>query len=163
MDTADLNGDGYQDVVASTPATLNENKWAGVAYVGLGPIPQTERPIEADGLVYLGMEWGDRVGAGAAAGDIDGDGQADLLLGVHAYTSTDMPGRVHLFYGPLSTGTPLDNGDWVVVGPEASDGFSNTITVGDFNADGLGDIAVGAPYTGSETDGAIYIFCGADI
>src|ERR1700753_785193 len=69
-----------------------------------------------------------------AAGDIDGDGKSDLVVGSQnnlqiTYTSAS-PGGSH-----VQTIT-LPDGEWPL-----------SIVVGDFNGDGFADVAVGSPFS----------------
>jgi hypothetical protein len=99
--------------------------------------------------------------AAAAAGtrcDFDGDGAADLAVGV---PGEDEIGAVNVQYqrtGPLADPAILRE-DWL---PRGSD-YGTALTCGDFDADGIGDLAVGAPgaYDGS---GKVFVYSGrADV
>lgn len=87
------------------------------------------------------------------AGDLDGDGLADTVIGGPGSS------RVHLVFSPITgthdaneTGTQLD-------GREDDDAFGHAVAVGDLNGDGYVDVAAGAPWYGPQS-GAIGIVDG---
>ncbi|MEW6297552.1 MAG: integrin alpha [Thermodesulfobacteriota bacterium] len=100
----------------------------------------------------------------AGAGDLDGDGVPDILVGA-PYTSVgDMPvqGRVYAFRG--RDGQRLYTLDDPTPRPGAVFGW-HVAAGGDFNHDGVPDVLVGAPYKDVETSpaqGEAFVFSGAD-
>jgi hypothetical protein len=117
--------------------------------------------------------------AALAAGDFNGDGRDELVVGSpHAFVTTIRAGRVTILAGnatgvtpePLQEvnepafSAPLDDTD-----AETGDQFGAAVAVGDFNGDGLRDLAVGAPgesvgnspFTGGVVNaGSVSIFAG---
>ncbi|MFL5797789.1 MAG: FG-GAP repeat protein [Actinomycetota bacterium] len=93
-------------------------------------------------------------GAGSSvAGDFDGDGRADLAIGV---VGEDVNGHVdagavNVLYGSATGLKSTGNQFWSQDSPgvadasEDSDFFGAALAAGDFNADGFSDLAVGAP------------------
>ncbi len=86
---------------------------------------------------------GQRVGSGSArrlaVADVNGDGIADLVNGA---SQRDLPGHAYVSFGPLS-GTVVA-GDDVTITPTSRDGFAETLTAGDADGDGFGDVLIGA-------------------
>jgi len=87
-----------------------------------------------------------------AAGDFDGDGRADVAVGVPMETySAARDGVVHILRGTqggmTSSGSQLwhQNVPGVPDVPEADDNFGQALAVGDFNGDGRPDLAIGVP------------------
>jgi hypothetical protein len=101
----------------------------------------------------------------ATAGDVNGDGYSDVLVGMPEYDEGDTnEGAVFVFYGSAS-GLPANPSPfpiWQINQGEAHFGTS-VAAAGDVNGDGYGDIIVGAPYwTDSQTDeGGVWVFLGS--
>jgi hypothetical protein len=97
------------------------------------------------------------------AGDVNGDGYADILMS--AFVSEfgiSKGGRVFLFYGTGSgiTSTPV----WTGTGSQDASNFGEAIAnAGDVNGDGFADIIVGAPRhsNGEENEGAVFVYYGS--
>lgn len=157
--TGDFNGDGFQDLAIGSPRDrVSGNKSAGSVAVIYG----TE-----DGLRQANSQrWhqdlpgvrgntvqGDRFGAALATGDFDADGFADLAVGVpgKSFGENIRSGKVHVLYGAPSG--LVSGGDqlWSQASsgvPGAAlpkDGFGSALVTGDFDGDGHGDLAIGAP------------------
>ncbi|MEO1365560.1 MAG: FG-GAP repeat protein, partial [Acidobacteriota bacterium] len=110
---------------------------------------ETVTPIESltpqsDILLTQGGE------QGLATGDLNGDGQADLVIGAAGRlepTVTPADGRVYVVFGPVNTPVDLTNPldvDVTLEDADPGDLFGWTSLVGDFNNDGQDDLAIGA-------------------
>ncbi len=150
----DVNGDGYADLAVGAP---NASSRTGRAYFylgsasGLGTIPATSLsgPDGAGG--YFGISVG-------GAGDVNGDGYADLAVGEMAASSNT--GRAYVYLGSasgLSAAPPT-----ILTGPDGEEGFfGNSVAgAGDVDADGYADLAVGA-YGASARTGSAYVYLGS--
>jgi len=96
-------------------------------------------------------------GGGAARGDFNGDGIADLAIGVpyEDIGGLDAMGAVNVIYGSANGLTPtgiLAPADLFIthttlglVAPSAGDHLGSALAAGDFNGDGYSDLAVSAP------------------
>ncbi len=95
----DVNGDEIQDLVIGAGGVDESGSESGAIYVMLGPILEGEFEITEDAdLRFTGSEAGARFGRYLGlAGDVDGDGTDDLLVG--APGAADQAGRVLLLYG----------------------------------------------------------------
>jgi hypothetical protein len=149
----DVNGDGYADVIVGAS---RHNSYTGRAYVyhggegGLSATPATTLSGET-----IGNRFGGAVGT---AGDVNGDGYADVIVGAPYHDSGT--GRAYVYHGeesglsasPATTlsGETTDNAFGFAVG-----------TAGDVNGDGYADVIVGAPYHNSAT-GRAYIYHGRE-
>jgi hypothetical protein len=145
----DVDGDGYDDFLLSEPIN-----GSGYGRIFRGPVTSSLTPASAWGSLTIG---GSYAGWDLSAGDVDGDGDTDALLGRNNSSSSANAG---LFRGPLKAGT--DTSSDVTISATASGtflGYSATI-VRDTDGDGRDDILLGAPRDDLATTdgGAAYVF-----
>lgn len=149
----DVNGDGYADLIVGASMydnDLTHEGWAGV-YLGSaeGLASSPSWTVESD---HKSAELGAAV---ASAGDVNGDGFGDVIVG--------SPGA-HLAQVYLGSPGGLGSGAaWRVIGPESSC-FGNAVAAaGDVNGDGYGDVLVGAWVSnqGEQNEGRAYLYLGA--
>jgi hypothetical protein len=156
----DVNGDGYSDVIVGATCYDNDQADEGRAYVyhgspaGLGATANwTAESDQAD--AHLGHAVG-------AAGDVNGDGFSDVIVGAEAYDDGEEDeGRAYVYHGSAA-GLNTD-ADWVTEGDQADARYGYAVgTAGDVNGDGYADAIVGAYlYDGSETDaGQVLMYYG---
>ncbi len=178
-EAGDVNGDGLGDLIIGA-------RNADESYVVFGSIAGFPAvfPLEnlypagggdgSAGFVLAGSDPDDRSGASvSAAGDVNGDGVGDLIVGAPGADSND--GKSYVVFGS-SAGFPavfplesLRGGDgiagFVITGIAASDlSHSWVSTAGDVNGDGLDDLIVGAENAagrGDERAGATYVVFGS--
>lgn len=164
----DVDGDGLGDLLVGQPNHNSGMAETGAVYLLLGPAeggdlaPTTTWTNSG----MRGSYFGDAV---AGAGDIDGDGRADLLMGAPSGSSIDpLEGLAFLVLGDSVSASAMDpiEADAVFVGGDAYDALGRTVAGGvDLDGDGLDDVLVGAPNVddpvlGGNT-GAVYFFSGA--
>ncbi len=111
----DINGDGYDDLIinASLAPGLNGEDEAGQSYVLFGG-PTFDASINLDnldgsnGFTLYGITAGDRTGRSVSAGDVNGDGFEDILVGAPEGDGPDgsrvNAGETYLVYGGDFTG-----------------------------------------------------------
>ncbi len=92
--------------------------------------------------------------APGAAGDFDGDGRSDLAIGTprDSVGGHDLAGAVNVIYGSRGRGLREDRDQeftqdtpGIVATAETGDRFGAALATGDFDCDGHGDLAIGAP------------------
>jgi hypothetical protein len=150
----DVNGDGYDDAIAGVPGHDAAGTDAGRAYVCFGGAYVNSGPDWTLTGAAAYDEFGAAVGA---AGDVNGDGYADIIVGAPQPSGN---GRAYVFYGGAS---PDAVADLVLTGAATGDGFGCSAgTAGDVNGDGYGDVIVGASGNdaGGTDAGRAYVYYG---
>ncbi|MGG9964033.1 FG-GAP-like repeat-containing protein [Ferruginibacter sp. SUN106] len=141
----DVNGDGFADVVVTSIAWDGE-KGRGWVYYG-----HAVTGLSATPDVILDNTSGnplDRMGYGVStAGDVNGDGYSDVIIGIPQHTTTfPEDGRAYIYYG---SATGLSNTPGMILNDasEAHEFFGGAIAcAGDINGDGYSDVIVGADH-----------------
>ena len=146
----DVDGDGYEDVVALYTQVGGSNSFA----VHRGS-PTGLRPEAAHDNVYNG-------GADVAVGDLNRDGRADVVIGDPVDRWTESVGQVNVFYGAAGAALPeepdlvLDQDSAGVPDTkEPYDWFGSSVALGDLTGDGHPELVVGAQREGTGTDNAV--------
>jgi hypothetical protein len=144
----DTNGDGYDDVIIGEPfwndfshALFDLGKvvlFRGSS-AGLSATPEWTAEGERDGAEF---GW-----AVSTAGDVNGDGYDDVIVGSYAYI-VDLgshEGRAYVYHG--SSAGPSVSPDWITEGTQVYAHFGLSVsTAGDVNGDGYSEVIVGANY-----------------
>ncbi len=158
----DLDADGYADIVVAADSDDAYGANAGTLYVLYGPRTVDVSLSRAD--VAIGGETAyDYAGVPAAAGDVDGDGQDDLLVGVALQDGdgTDA-GRAYLLLGSGLASGDLSGAD-AILGGTSGDRLGTAVAgAGDMDDDGYADVLLGAPRVddGASDAGAVYLVYG---
>ena len=157
----DLNGDGLPDIIIGAPDFDYEMPDVGAAYVIHGPGTYSGSLSDAHARL-LGTDGAGRAGISiAAAGDTDGDGTREFLVG--ADRANGGAGIVYLIPGNTTGTMNLHDATTKFIGANSGDWFGHSISSDqDINADGLNDILIGAPGddTAGDNAGAAFIFFG---
>ncbi|MCX5868662.1 MAG: hypothetical protein NT009_14495 [Proteobacteria bacterium] len=161
----DVNRDGFADILLGAyQASPGAKPQAGEAYLiyGSNSLPAAwDLSTTPAGAAFLGKNSGDQCGSSVSgAGDFNGDGYADILLGA-PFTAVGVlsgAGEAYLVYG---TALPLGTKDLAITPPDVT--FQGRDTngnlggsvnkAGDVNRDGLADTIMGAPAAGAAGEG----------
>ena len=166
----DIDGDGLDDLIIGQP-----NNGGGSVHIVTGSSIATQTNISSEDADYIFTSSSDLYfgTALARAGDVDGDGLDDILLG-SSYSSNygSNTGSIYVMLGSTITNGSTNTfdvyteGDYKIHGAYAIDMLGRSIApAGDFNGDGLGDFLVSAhgnDYAGDGL-GTIYLFSGASL
>lgn len=158
----DVNGDGVNDLIAGAPRFPLNGAGTGRTYVFYGPVAGSIVATEADAILF-GENLNDSFGASvASAGDVNGDGIDDLIVGADQLFSAGS-GKAYLFLGPIAGSIQGADASAILTGEQAQDLFGVSVAgAGDFNGDGFADVIVGASdnATGGIRSGRTYAFFG---
>ena len=154
----DANGDGYDDVLVTSYNYIYGTLNGGKAYLFLGKYGGLETAPAWVGESGIPMDGYGTVGANA--GDVNGDGYSDILVGAPSGDNDAVNGKAYLYLG--SAAGPSLQPDWV------EDGENDTLfgysldSAGDYNHDGYDDIVVGDQiyFVYPSIAGAIFLYLG---
>lgn len=183
-----FNADAYDDLAIGVPyrdiSSVSNAGWVLVIYGSAGGLQADSAPLPKRFQLGVGGILGgpvtpdDNAGWSLAACDFDGSGIDDLAIGIpgKGVGALDGAGRVLVLYG-LSGGLSSSDHDLfdqdsadasgtMVETAEADDAFGAALAAGDFNADGVCDLAIGAPgedLPGGSNQGFVHVLYGASI
>jgi len=157
MTSADINADGFEDLIIGAYDALNPIGWStGAAYVFFaGPhytSPMTiDLAVDQADITIYGAKGNDNLGQAVSAGDVNGDGIMDLIVGAYsALNFDDHLGRVYLFLGRTDwapnrvINLANEDADITIIGPEWGSLLGGSVASADVNGDGIDDILAGA-------------------
>lgn len=91
-----------------------------------------------------------------ANGDLNNDGQDDLVVGAPGYEK--FLGAVYVFYGPLSGDLSVDDADITIYGEKAETAFGTAVAVASLNSGWRDDLIVGSYQSGPNAEGYVHIY-----
>jgi len=153
----DINSDGFDDLIV---AARFYNRETGRIYVFYGGTDMDEIPdIRIDPPASEGT--GIRMGRALACGDINNDGEKDLVISAGNYDN--LRGRAYLYYGPIASNVEPDK---IFEGESPNQRFADSgISMGDVDGDGYDDLLLTTRYypdVANVGDGRAYFYWGAD-
>ena len=166
----DVNGDGYDDVLVGAPYNSDAGLHAGQVYLVLGRAQgwATDTSLSHADVSFLGEDTSDWAGYDtiAGAGDVNGDGLDDILVGVSNSDQGGHRGQAYLLFG-RTTGwgmnTPLSQADASFLGESTTDSAGYDLSgVGDVDGDGIDDLIIASPDNdeNGDTAGQVYLVLG---
>jgi hypothetical protein len=154
----DVNNDGYDDILVGAILYQSDRGDAFLFYGSAnGPSQNWDWSAPWSGSHAEGAYFG----SVSAAGDINGDGYDDIIIGAEHYDVHN--GAAFVWYGH-SWGLSQSNPEWTFVCEQNNAFLGRSVsTAGDVNGDGFDDIVIGARGYGSGQDreGKVYVFYGS--
>ena len=168
----DINGDGFGDFLIGAPYNDEGGGSAGQTYLFLGKATADwgmDLSLSQADASFIGEAGDDASGMSiASAGDVDGDGFGDFLIGANGNDEGGLnAGQTYLFLGRAAADWGMDlilsNADASFIGEAIDDRSGSSISsAGDVNNDGFGDFLIGA-HDNDESGlnaGQTYLFLG---
>jgi hypothetical protein len=160
VEAGDMNDDGFTDFLVGAWWGSFSAGYSGGAYLVTGPVTASMSLGDAAAR-WSGSASNDYAGYSVdSAGDIDGDGVVDVVIGAPQFGSI---GMAYIVSGAQPTGDLGKLGMGSITGANAGDKFGYSVTgLGDWDGDGLDDLMIGAPEDNYSTDsyGRAYVFLG---
>ena len=182
----DVNGDGIDDLIIGAPNASYSNNYSseGESYVVFGTEGGFDGVVEladldgGNGFVIRGVDNNDDSGYSvSSAGDVNGDGIDDLIIGAPNADSGSnyiSEGESYVVFGTedgfdgVVELADLDGGNgFVIRGINSGDSSGRSVSsAGDVNGDGIDDLIIGAPYAGTSSnyssEGESYVVFGTE-
>ncbi|MBC8048112.1 MAG: FG-GAP repeat protein, partial [Fimbriimonadaceae bacterium] len=157
----DVNNDGFDDIIIGADQFDNGQTNEGRAYVyhgsatGINPSPMTI--LESNqSFAYFGYSVSD-------AGDVNNDGFDDVIVGAYKFDNVESnEGSVFVYLGSDTGIISAPSAILEINQSEAYFGYAVS-SAGDINADGYGDVIVGATLydLGQANEGAAFVYTGS--
>lgn len=140
----DMDGDGISEIAIGAPELDGVGAVCLISGAALEEAPRCLPGVVSGGNVGVSLD---------SAGDVNGDGLADLITG--SWRASSERGQAYLLFGGGSA-TSMDDADVTLSGVWSTDRAGVTIAgAGDVDGDGLDDVLVGA--SGGAPGGAVYL------
>ena len=157
----DVNGDGYSDIIVGATGFTNGESSEGAAFVYYGSASGVSTTAAAtfesnQTVAFMGVSV-------SSAGDVNGDGFSDVLIGAQGYDNGQSDeGLAFVYHGSADGLSITAASQWEINQAEAAFGYSVS-NAGDVNGDGYDDVIIGSNFVdlGQVNEGAAFIYHGS--
>ncbi len=169
--SGDFDDDGFDDLAIGVPGEDDSEGQVQVVFGSATGLRPSGNLFWSETFIGGLSEDGDRFGETLAAGDFDGDGFDDLVVGIpwENLGAAANAGQVDVLYGAFDGFNRMRTQFWAedaIFGggtSESNDAFGYALASGDFDKDGFADLAIGHPAesVGGAQDGAVTVLMGS--
>jgi hypothetical protein len=156
---ADLNGDGFDDLLIDAPNAETNGEDSGSVFVVLGSSTLTGPfGLEDADAIFLGSTNEERLGQSMSAGDVNGDSYTDVILSGTGTVGTPDAAYVVLGSSTIASRDLATESADITFTAYADNQSGTTVRLADLNNDGFDDVLLSAPYddTGAVNGGIVY-------
>ena len=148
----DINRDGFADVIV---ADSQYNNKTGRVYIYYG---SSNGITSSASAIITGEGQNDEFGKSVSMGDMNGDGQTDIVVGAFRKDNIQN-GAIYIFHNNITGNIFASSANKIL--RSINNNFGTTVDVGDINKDGFDDIAVRGDWMNTGRWGSVYIFHGS--
>lgn len=159
LNTLDINNDNVDDLLIGAPfASISEFTNSGAVY---GYFGSSNGLASLYNILFYGESAMERFGSSISGGDINADGQNDVIIGAYFSNNDSLTqaGKVYVYTDVYSA--IVSDPSFTIAGTQNNEWFGFAIDVGDINGDYIDEIGITSfPFNGDKGDAKVSVFYG---